>query len=108
MKLEWLAAEESRFAGMRSLGVDEHSWHHGDRRTKGPKELTGMVDLTRDDDGRVRARLLDLVPGRSKRVYLDWLTERGETFRQGVQIAALDPFGGYKSAIDDRVCCTDR
>ncbi|RZT66400.1 hypothetical protein EV140_0125, partial [Microcella alkaliphila] len=28
-------------------------------------ELTGMVDLSRDEHGRVRARLLDLVPGRS-------------------------------------------
>ena len=32
---------------------------------RGPKELTGMVDLTRDQHGQVRARLLDLVPGRS-------------------------------------------
>lgn len=47
-ELERLAGDESRFAGVTSLGVDEHIWHHGDRRTKGPKELTGMVDLTRD------------------------------------------------------------
>jgi len=65
--LEHLAGDESRFTGVRSLGVDEHIWHHGDRSTKGPKELTVMVDLTRDDEGRVHARLLDLVPGRSKR-----------------------------------------
>ncbi len=32
---------------------------------RGPKELTGMVDLTRDQDGQVHARLIDLVPGRS-------------------------------------------
>lgn len=102
-ELERLAADESRFAGVRSLGVDEHVWHHGDRRVKGPKELTGMVDLTRDDDGRVHARLLDLVPGRSKKAYTDWLDERGEPFRQGVEVAALDPFGGYKSAIDDQL-----
>lgn len=29
----------------------------------GPKELTGMVDPSRDSKGRTRARLLDLVPG---------------------------------------------
>jgi transposase len=78
-----LSQDESRFAGVRSLGVDEHLWHHVDPRKRGPKELTGMVDLTRDGDGNVRARLLDLVPGRSKKAYADWLTERGEAFRAG-------------------------
>ncbi len=101
--LEDLAADETRFAGVLSLGVDEHIWHHGERRKKGPKELTGMVDLTRhrNDKGRwvVQARLLDLVPGRSKKAYATWLSEREETFRQGIGVAALDPFGGYRSAI---------
>ena len=45
-------------------------------------------------------RLLDLVPGRSKKAYADWLTERGASFRDRVKVAALDPFGGYKAAID--------
>lgn len=102
-ELERLAADESRFAGVHSLGVDEHIWHHVDPRRRGPKELTGMVDLSRDGRGRVRARLLDLVPGRSKKVYQDWLSERGEAFRKNVQVAALDPFAGYMSAIDDQL-----
>ena len=85
---------------MTSLGVDEHIWHHGDVRERGPKELTGMVDLTRDQAGRVHARLLDLVPGRSKKAYTDWLLDRGVDFRARIEVAALDPFGGYKSAID--------
>ncbi len=59
-----------------------------------------MVDLTRDQQGRVHARLLDLVPGRSKKAYADWLVERGADFRARIEVAALDPFGGYKSAID--------
>ncbi|PJI95196.1 ISL3 family transposase [Luteimicrobium subarcticum] len=101
--LERLAGDESRFAGVRSLGVDEHIWHHGDRHVRGPKELTGMVDLTRDEKGRVHARLLDLVPGRSKKAYADWLNERGEAFRANIGVAALDPFGGYKAAIDDQL-----
>ena len=33
--------------GVRVLGVDEHVWHHQDRRRRGPRELTGIVDLTR-------------------------------------------------------------
>ncbi len=102
-ELERLAADESGFTGVTSLGVDEHIWHHGDRRTKGPKKLTGMVYFTRDDDGRVHARLLDLVPGRSKKAYADSLDERGQEFRKNIDVAALDPFGGYKSAIDDQL-----
>ncbi|GAA4719332.1 ISL3-like element IS1096 family transposase [Isoptericola chiayiensis] len=102
-ELERRATDESRFAGVTSLGVDEHVWHHANPKTRGPKELTGMVDLTRDDQGRVHARLLDLVPGRSKKAYADWLTARGQEFRTGVQVAALDPFGGYKSAIVDQL-----
>jgi len=37
----------ARFAGVQVLGVDEHVWHHQDRRRRGPRELTGIVDLTR-------------------------------------------------------------
>ena len=62
-----------------------------------------MVDLTRDKDGRVRARLLDLVPGRSGTVYKTWLDQRGKTFKQRVEVATLDPFRGYKNAIDDKL-----
>lgn len=97
------AADESRFAGVTTLGVDEHLWHHVSPRKRGPKELTGMVDLTRDKDGRVRARLLDLVPGRSGTVYKTWLDQRGKTFKAGVEVATLDPFRGYKNAIDDKL-----
>ena len=102
-ELERLAADESRFENVTTLGVDEHIWHHVDPRKRGPKELTGMVDLSRDADGKTRARLLDLVPGRSGKAYASWLAERGEAFRQNVKVAALDPFAGYKTAIDDQL-----
>ena len=100
--------DEARFAGVAVLGVDEHVWHHVSTKPveeggRGPKELTGMVDLTRDANGHTRARLLDLVPGRSGAVYKDWLDERGEAFRARVEVATLDPFHGYKNAIDDRL-----
>lgn len=106
--LEAMADDESRFDGVTTLGVDEHIWHHRSTRPiedggRGPKELTGMVDLTRDGNGKVRARLLDLVPGRSGKVYADWLKERNEAFRAGVKVATLDPFRGYKNAIDDQL-----
>ncbi|KRE60689.1 hypothetical protein ASG78_14315, partial [Nostocoides sp. Soil756] len=50
--------------------------------------------------GRTRARLLDLVPGRSGAAYSTGLTERGQAFRSGVSVATLDPFHGYKNAIN--------
>ena len=81
--------------------MDEHIWHHRDPRRRGPKALTGMVDLTRGT--HPTARLLDLVPGRSGTVYRDWLGQRGERFREEIEIATLDPFQGYKNAIDDQL-----
>ncbi|GAA4428653.1 ISL3-like element ISAar39 family transposase [Georgenia halophila] len=97
------AANESRFAGVSTLGVDEHIWHHVSVKDRGPKELTGMVDLTRDENGQVRARLLDLVPGRSTKAYANWLKSRGQDCRDRVNVATLDPFSGYKRAIDDEL-----
>ncbi|WP_344068110.1 ISL3 family transposase, partial [Nostocoides vanveenii] len=83
------------------------NWHHVSPVKRGPKELTGMVDLTRhpDREGRLRtrARLLDLVPGRSGAVYGDWLSARGPAFCARVGVATLDAFGGYKNAIDDHL-----
>ena len=43
------------------------------------------------------------MPGRSGKAYSDWLKERGEDFRDGVEVATLDPFHGYKNAIDDQL-----
>lgn len=95
------ADDPVRFENVQVLGVDEHIWHHRDPRRRGPKELTGMVELTRGP--HPTARLLDLVPGRSGKAYRDWLDERGEGFRKRVEIATLDPFQGYKNAIDDQL-----
>lgn len=36
-------------------------------------------------------------------MYKNWLAERGEDFRAGVRIATLEPFQGYKNAIDDQL-----
>jgi transposase len=99
--------DPSRVESVTILGVIEHAWHHVsskpvDEGGRGTKELTGMDDLSRDEHGNVRARLLDLVPGRSGQVYTTWLAEHGKAFRQLVEIARLNPFPGYKNAIDDQ------
>ncbi|MET3722082.1 hypothetical protein ABIB27_003960 [Arthrobacter sp. UYEF21] len=46
--------------------------------------VTGIADHTRDANGIVHARLLDLVPGRSGKAYADWLKDRGEEFTAGI------------------------
>jgi transposase len=101
--LQVMDADPARFEGVQILGVDEHIWHHVNPLKRGPKELTGMVNLTRDEHGNTRAALLDLVPGRSGSVYAGWLNERDAAFRAGVKIATLDPFQGYKNAVDDKL-----
>ena len=97
-----LADNPDRLLGVDTLGVDEHIWHHQPRPGKGPKEMTGITDLTRRN-GRPQTRLLDLLPGRSGRVYADWLATRGERFIGGVGTATLDPFRGYGNAIRDEL-----
>jgi transposase len=44
-------------------------------------------------------RLLDVVPGRSGKVYADWLAARETAWREGIRFAALDPFRGYATAL---------
>ena len=60
------------------------------------------MDLTRRN-GKPRARLLDLVLGRSGRAYADWLRSRGNAFTAGITTATLDPFRGYANAIRDEL-----
>jgi hypothetical protein len=43
---------------VKTIGVDEHIWRPS-RISSTDKAVTVMVDLTRDDQGRLCARLLD-------------------------------------------------
>jgi len=59
-----VAADATRLDGVRVIGVDEHRWSHTHR----PGEdgfVTVIIDLTPVVEGSGRARLLDLVLGRS-------------------------------------------
>ena len=42
-------------------------------------------------------------PGRSGAAYAHWLKERNQAFRAGIKVATLDPFQGYKNALDDEL-----
>jgi hypothetical protein len=82
--------------------VDEHIWPPA-KITSTDKAVTVMVDLTRDEHGCLQARLLDAVPGRSGKVYADWLTEHGVDVKVTVEHAAPDPFRGYAVRHEARV-----
>ena len=60
-----LIDDPARFDGVTAVGVDEHVWRH---TGKGDKYVTVIIDLTGIRDGTGPARLLDMVPGRSKHV----------------------------------------
>jgi hypothetical protein len=93
------AADPTRLQGVESLGVDEHVWRPG--KFGAGREVTCMVDLSRDANGQVRARLLDLVLGRSGPAYAGWLDAQQPEFRAQITSAALDPFRGYANARRD-------
>jgi transposase len=91
------AAGPARLDGVSVIGVDEHRWAHT-RHAAGQGYVTVIVDLTPVVTGTGRARLLDLVAGRSAAALADWLAERTPEFRAQVQVVAMDGFTGYKNA----------
>ena len=95
-----LIADPDRFDGVKVLGVDEHVWRHTHR---GDKYVTVIIDLTGIRDGTGPARLLDMVEGRSKQAFKQWLSDRPETWRQGVEVVAMDGFTGFKTATTEEL-----
>src|SRR6478736_3239038 len=92
-----VAADTTRLDGVRVIGVDEHRWSH----TRRPDEdgyVTVIIDLTPVLEGTGRARLLDLVAGRSAAALKTWLADQSQAFRDRVEVVAMDGFGGYKTA----------
>lgn len=90
-----LIADPHRFDGVAVIGVDEHVWRHTRR---GDKYVTVVIDLTGVRDGTGPARLLDMVPGRSKQAFKTWLADRPQAWRDAVQVVAMDGFTGFKTA----------
>ncbi len=90
-----LSDDPNRLNGVRVLGVDEHVWRH---TRWGNRYVTVVIDLTPVADGAGPARLLDMVPGRSKQTFINWLNARTSAFRKGMDIVAMDGFTGYKTA----------
>src|SRR5659263_581603 len=89
-----------RFDGVKIIGVDEHVWRHTRR---GDKYVTVIIDLTPIRAATLPARLLDMVEGRSKQAFKQWLSERPVPWRQGVEVVAMDGFTGFKTATTEEL-----
>ncbi|OLT37960.1 ISL3 family transposase [Kytococcus sp. CUA-901] len=95
-----LINDAARFDGVAVIGVDEHVWRHTRR---GDKYVTVVIDLTPIRDGTGHCRLLDMVPGRSKSAFKSWLAARPKTWRDGVEVVAMDGFTGFKTATTEEL-----
>lgn len=74
LKVAWDTANDAGmreliwFEGVRVIGLGEHAWRH----TKfGTRYVTGTIHLRQNMNAPVW--LLDMVPGRSKAVFANWL-----------------------------------
>jgi transposase len=95
-----LIADPARFDGVAVIGVDEHVWRHTRR---GDKYVTVIIDLTPIRDKTGPARLLDMVAGRSKHAFQQWLSDRPQQWRDGVEVVAMDGFSGFKTAATEEL-----
>ena len=62
-----------------------------------------IIDLTPVRDRTGPARLLDMIDGRSKQVFKTWLAGRDETWRQQIDVVAMDGFTGFKTAATEEL-----
>ena len=90
-----LIDDPGRFEDVTTIGVDEHVWRH---TRKGDKYVTVIIDLTPVREKSGPARLLDMVEGRSKAVFKQWLADRPQAWQDGIEVVAMDGFTGFKTA----------
>ncbi|MGP7961082.1 ISL3 family transposase [Sanguibacter sp. A247] len=95
-----LIEDPHRFDHVTTIGVDEHVWRHTRR---GDKYVTVIIDLTPVRDKTGPARLLDMVEGRSKAVFKQWLADRPKAWQDGIEVVAMDGFTGFKTATTEEL-----
>lgn len=95
-----LVDDPARFDSVAVIGVDEQVWRHTRR---GDKYVTVIIDLTPVRDGAGPSRLLDMVEGRSKKVFSTWLQARPVPWRAGIEVVAMDGFSGFKTAAAEQL-----
>jgi len=88
-----LIADDRRLAHITGLGVDEHTFQHANARRR-TQMVTTFVDID-------RGRLLDAVAGRSGDVVRDWVRSQLWWWADQIDVATIDAFAGYASAIRD-------
>ncbi len=86
-----LVDDPARLAGVRAVGVDETAFLKANAH-RHTTFVTGVVDIE-------SRRLLDVTEVRSRPVLAQWIGYQTPTWRAGVQVASLDPFRGYASAL---------
>ena len=84
-----LIDDPARLTGVAAVGVDETAFLAA-TGTHPTEFVTGIVDLTGHPGGA--ARLLEVVEGRSGKALSDWVSARDQAWRDGITVAALDPF----------------
>jgi transposase len=87
-----LVDDPGRLDRVHTLGVDETAFLAA-TPTSGTTFATGIVALNG------RARLLDVIEGRSGKALCDWVSGREQGWRDGITVAALDPLRGYATAL---------
>lgn len=90
-----LIDDPARFEGVTTIGVDEHVWRH---TRLGDKYVTVIIDLTPAREKTGPARLLDMIEGRSKAVFKQWLAARPAEWSKQIEVVAMDGFAGFKTA----------
>ena len=95
-----LIDDPHRFDGVAVIGVDEHVWRH---TRFGDKYVTVVIDLTPARDKTGPSRLLDMVEGRSKAVFKQWLAARPKEWSKAIEVVAMDGFTGFKTAATEEL-----
>lgn len=96
-----LIDDPHRLHGSGSSGVDEHMPRHARLGDKYVTVIIGLLTPIRDSTGP--ARLLDMVEARLKRTFSTWPAQREESWRQGLEVVAMDGFAGLKTATTEHL-----
>ena len=86
-----LIEHPDRIEGVAAVVVDETAFARANP-IRSTVFATGIVDLH-------RGKLIDIIPGRSRKVLADWLIDQPAEWTAGIEVAALDPFRGYGAAL---------
>jgi len=95
-----LISDPGRFEGVKAIGVDEHVWRH---TRLGDRFVTVVIDLTPVRERTGPARLLDMVEGRSKQAFKNWLDQQPQEWKDQIEVVAMDGFSGYKTAATEEL-----